>query len=43
MNWSKFVCAGIALYLLGTMFFPLNQVEAFALHEPEHVEKAVVA
>ena len=30
-------------YLLSAMFFCLDQVEAFALHEPEHVEKAIVA
>ena len=30
-------------YLLSAMFFCLDQVKAFALHEPEHVEKAIVA
>lgn len=31
------------LYLLSAMFFCLDQVKALALHEPEHVEKAIVA
>lgn len=34
---------GMRPYLLGAMLFCLDQVKAFALHEPEHVEKAIVA
>ena len=30
-------------YLLSAMLFCLYQVKAFALHEPEHVKKAIVA